>query len=184
MCQNYFIFIFFKNCTMRIFLDEADLILRQLRKLYHTLPLDLRTEKSLIPASDLIVEAIEYITYLKEDADSKKPQSDEKNNNKLMTNVEPIIIKHSPIEPTLQTITSSTANPFTKPNGVTPLSPLKPKIITTQSQLLARTPVQPDGKNVPVKLNLGPRSLPQKVILRPTLPLQVSVLSFLLQLQS
>ena len=161
---------------MRIFLDESDVVLRQLRNLYHTLPLDLRTAKSLIPASDLIVEAVEYITYLKKSADSKSEQSDEENNNKLKESVEPIIIKHSPIEPTLKTITSkSVANPF--------LRPLSPQKSRNHSQLLTRAAVQTEsfGKNLPVKLNLGPRSLPQKVILRPTLPLQVSVSRFFIQ---
>ena len=77
---------------MRIFIDDNDCILKQLRKLYYELPFDLRSEKTLIPASELIVEAIEFIACLKVDADFRN-NSGEENNNKQQRNEQVLALK-------------------------------------------------------------------------------------------
>ena len=77
---------------MRIFLDDNDSILKQLRKLYYELPFDLRSEKTLIPASELIVEAIEFIACLKIEADFSVNYGEE-NNNKKQRNEQVLALK-------------------------------------------------------------------------------------------
>lgn len=77
---------------MRIFLDDNESILRQLRKLYYELPFDLRSEKTLIPASELIVETIEFIACLKIEADFHA-NSGEENNNKKQRNEQVLALK-------------------------------------------------------------------------------------------
>ena len=63
---------------MRIFLDENEQLLKQLRLLYLQLPLDLRSDKPMIPASELIFEAIEFISMLKTETDFKMEAGESK----------------------------------------------------------------------------------------------------------
>jgi hypothetical protein len=74
---------------MRIYLDENDQLLRQLRRLYLQLPLDLRSDKLMLPASELVFEAIEFISMLKIEAEFKMATGETNNNKK---SPEPIVI--------------------------------------------------------------------------------------------
>ena len=76
---------------MRLYLDDSDLILKQLKRLYLQLPLDLRSDKPMIAASELIFEAVEFIDMLK--FEGLKPVTGETNNNGDTKKVsEPIVI--------------------------------------------------------------------------------------------
>ena len=76
---------------MRIYLDENELILKQLKRLYLQLPLDIRSDKPMIAASELIFEATEFIDLLKFD-DCKLSTGEANNNGNKKKNSEPVVI--------------------------------------------------------------------------------------------
>lgn len=51
---------------MKIVLDDDRRLLKQLLKLYNNLPAKLQSRKKEIPASELVIKAIEFITLLRE----------------------------------------------------------------------------------------------------------------------
>jgi hypothetical protein len=139
-------------------MDENEVILKQLRLLYHELPLDLRSEKPLIPASEIIVEAIEFLSCLKMEVDDKKYSSEENNNKQIS---EPIVLTSKDIH-----IASKPTDPIiVLPNAtrnVVHIQPIQP-----------RPPFQTSSLLNPQKSILMPRGPSQAIFQRPPATNQV-----------
>jgi hypothetical protein len=110
---------------MRIFLNESSAVLRQLRLLYLQLPVDLRTDKVLIPASELILEAIEYIVMLKNELENNENNNNNGNTKKNNNNsAAPLVTGASLPPPAVRKLLANAALPPNLPDITLPSVPL------------------------------------------------------------